>query len=655
MKKKALATCLAGTMLLGTVSTSALAVDVNQLTDVEKSDWFYPYVQYVAGKDYMLGIGGNKFAPMMEMNRAMFVTVLYRLDAPKTASSASNFEDVPSNIWYTQAVNWAAENKIVNGIGGNKFAPDAPITREQIATIVARYVEYRAQKDNKTYKTTVEEKTYPDSNLVGEYAKEAMKKCQMWGLLEGNDLGYMNPLHNATRAEAAAVIQRLADLLAAGQSTGGSGGGGGGSSSSSANYIIKATLDVPDSLDSRTLDLAASYNGVTISGSSVTGDKVLGDVIKDLTAGENETALRNALAEGLKRVKGKTTTQTVNGQQVTLKINADGVISASMSVKATDIASDNTRASQEELEALIEKLQNGGEMSFTADDLPVMEDLMTKIDQVLGMSDQEIKDKIDEIVADKPELEQVVSGLTPGAVLQAAESYKSDVTAIKEEVQKAVNEGKTEIVLDREPVVMSVSVDLGTYLQRAVNKFNAEKTRVINRLESELGKTFTAEQQSAAEALYDANNPANYVIDSGNMTLTMKDADAYFDLFKDNVNKSVAFYESLDESAAFYQSLLERVENKYQEGYGVTYSGEVADVAALMGDPDGILVDETYNFRDDMTFQVKVTADENTYKSWLDLISGKFSQAGSILPGEMPSILANLVGDYTVTLTIDKQ
>lgn len=199
VKKKALATCLAGTMLLGSVTTSAMAVDVNQLVDVEKSDWFYPYVEYVAGKDYMKGISSTQFAPMMEMNRAMFVTVLYRLDNPKGVSSQSNFVDVPSDTWYTQAVNWAAANKIVNGIGGDKFAPDDSITREQICTIVARYVEYRAKKDGKTYKTTEKEKTFPDADQIGEYAKEAVKKCQMWGLIEGNEKGYMNPLNTATR------------------------------------------------------------------------------------------------------------------------------------------------------------------------------------------------------------------------------------------------------------------------------------------------------------------------------------------------------------------------------------------------------------------------------------------------------------------------
>ena len=144
---------------------------------------------------------------------------------------------------------------------------------------------------------------------------------------------------------------------------------------------------------------------------------------------------------------------------------------------------------------------------------------------------------------------------------------------------------------------------------------------------------------------------ANYV----DGTLTLQDTDSYFTVFQNNVTNGVAFYDSLNGDAAFYQSLLERLEDKYQDGYGISYAGSVETMAALMGDPDGIMVDESKAFRENMTFKVKVTASEDTYKNWVDLITGKWSQAGNVLPGEMPSALANLLGDYTVTVTIDKQ
>ena len=551
-------------------------------------------------------------------------------------------------------MNWAAANKIVNGIGGDKFAPDDSITREQICTIVARYVEYRAKKDGKTYKTTEKEKTFPDADQIGEYAKEAVKKCQMWGLIEGNEKGYMNPLNTATRAEVATIVQRLDKMLAGGQSSGG--GGGGNPTPTSAAYTVKATLDVPDSLDTRKLDLVSNYNVTVYSNGTINGDKDLGGVITDLTAGENETALRNALTEALSRVKGKSTTQTINGQAVTLSIDDNGVITASMSVKVTDITGSKTRASEKELEVLIEKLQNGGEMTFAAEDLDVITDLLDKVGQVADkeqMSDQQIQDKIDEIVAEKPELEQVVKGLTVDAIRDAAVSYGNELTEIKEKVE-VLNPGES-VKIDKEPVVMSVAMDLGEYLQMAVDKFTASKDKAIDRLESELGLTFTGEQQAAAEALYDVNNPTNYMTNNGDGTLTLKDTNSYFTVFKNNVTNGVAFYDSLNGDAAFYQSLLERLEDKYQGGYGISYAGSVETMAALMGDPDGIMVDENKAFRDDMTFELKVTASEDTYKNWVDLITGKWSQAGNFLPGEMPSALANLLGDYTVTVTIDKQ
>lgn len=664
MKKKALATCLAGTMLLGSVTTSALAVDVNQLVDVEKNDWFYPYVEYVAGKDYMKGISDTQFAPMMQMNRAMFVTVLYRLDNPKGISSQSNFVDVPSDTWYTQAVNWAAANNIVNGTGGNKFAPDDAITREQICTIVARYVEYREKKDNKTYAATVEEMTFPDVHLIGEYAREAVKKCQMWGLIEGDEKGYMNPLNTATRAEVAAIIQRLDKMMPARPSGGSSGGSS--ITSTSAAYTVKATLDVPDTLDTRTLDLISNYNVTVYSNGTINGDKKLGDVIGDLianvTGSNNETALRNALTEVLNKVKGKSTTQTINGQVVTLSIDQNGVISASMSVKVTDITGNNTRATQAELEALITKLQTGGSMSFNKNEVLAMGDLITEISKVDSMTVEQIQDKIDQVAAEKPELADVISGMTPTAVKQAAAEYQTQVQEVMDKVladagvtdasQLEENFTSTEVV--KEPMTMNVAVDLGAYYTQAVDKFNASKTTAIDRLESELGLTFDTTQQTAAEALYDVNSPANYMTNNGDGTLTLKTTNDYFTLFKSNVTNGVAFYNSLGEDAAYYQSLLERLANNYQN-YGITCTGAVDTMAALMGDPNGIMVDENNAFRNSMTFTVQMTVSEDTYQNWVNLITGNWSQAGNFLPGEMPSALANLLGDYSVTLTIEKQ
>lgn len=681
MKKQVISACLAGTMLLGT-AMPAMAVSVDQLTDVKKTDWFYSAVEYVAQKDYMIGVTDDLFAPYRDLSRAMFVTILHRLDGEPSVDTRATFKDVPADAWCADSVSWAVQNGIVYGFNEEQFAPDAPVTRQQMCVMMIRFLDYRAKKDNVTFKTTNQAKTFLDAASIGDFAKDAVKRCQMLGLMFGDEAGNFNPQANATRAQVAVVIQRLDTLLAnavkaeESESEGGSGGGGGGDdkptppTAQTANYVVKATVNVPDKVSTTDPELMAAYNNVTIDGTTVTNDPTFAQVVNALVSGtENENTLKNAVNEALNKVKGKSVTQTVNGQKATIKISEGGVISASVSVNVTDLTSGAQTfalraVTQDQLEALIGKLQNGGSMTFTKDEVLAMGDLIDKADEVATMPADELQQKIDQVVADKPELGQIVSGMTPDIVQQAAEDYKgqmeevlTDLGVTKEDIaQGNIPEDIETVVVKKEPVVMNVQLDLGTYLTDAVNKFNSSKASALDRMEKELypdgSKTIDKDQ---AGALYDLNNPANYVADNGDGTLTLKAASVYVNLIKSNVTDSMAFYESLDEDAAFYESLLNRVQAKYQDGYGVTYTGSVADAAALMGDKDGIFVDASKNFRNTMTFSVTVTASEDTYDSWLDLITGKFSQADGILPGEMPSILANMLGEYTITLNVTKQ
>lgn len=684
VKKQVISACLAGTILLGT-AMPAMAVSVDQLTDVKKTDWFYSAVEYVAQKDYMIGVTDDLFAPYRDLSRAMFVTILHRLDGEPSVDTRATFKDVPADAWCADSVSWAVQNGIVYGFNEEQFAPDAPVTRQQMCVMMIRFLDYRAKKDNVTFKTTNQEKTFLDAASIGDFAKDAVKRCQMLGLMFGDEAGNFNPQANATRAQVAVVIQRLDTLLAnavkaeESESEGGSGGGGGGGgdgdnptppTAQTANYVVKATVNVPDKVSTTDPEFMAAYNNVTIDGTTVTNDATFAQVVNALVSGtENENTLKNAVNEALNKVKGKSVIQTVNGQKATIKISEGGVISASVSVNVTDLTSGAQTfalraVTQDQLQDLIGKLQNGGSMTFTKDEVLAMGDLIDKADEVATMPADELQQKIDQVVADKPELGQIVSGMTPDIVQQAAEDYKgqmeevlTDLGVTKEDIaQGNIPEDIETVVVKKEPVVMNVQLDLGTYLTDAVNKFNSSKASALDRMEKELypdgSKTIDKDQ---AGALYDLNNPANYVTDNGNGTLTLKAASVYVNLIKSNVTDSMAFYESLDEDAAFYESLLNRVQSKYQDGYGVTYTGSVADAAALMGDKDGMLVNESLNFRNSTTFSITVTASEGTYDSWLDLITGKFSQADGILPGEMPSILANMLGEYTITLNVTKQ
>lgn len=685
VKKQVISACLAGTILLGT-AMPAMAVSVDQLTDVKKTDWFYSAVEYVAQKDYMIGVTDDLFAPYRDLSRAMFVTILHRMDGEPSVDTRATFKDVPADAWCADSVSWAVQNGIVYGFNEEQFAPDAPVTRQQMCVMMIRFLDYRAKKDNVTFKTTNQAKTFLDAASIGDFAKDAVKRCQMLGLMFGDEAGNFNPQANATRAQVAVVIQRLDTLLAnavkaeESESEGGSGGGGGGGgggdnnptppTAQTANYVVKATVNVPDKVSTTDPEFMAAYNNVTIDGTTVTNDATFAQVVNALVSGtENENTLKNAVNEALNKVKGKSVIQTVNGQKATIKISEGGVISASVSVNVTDLTSGAQTfalraVTQDQLQDLIGKLQNGGSMTFTKDEVLAMGDLIDKADEVATMPADELQQKIDQVVADKPELGQIVSGMTPDIVQQAAEDYKgqmeevlTDLGVTKEDIaQGNIPEDIETVVVKKEPVVMNVQLDLGTYLTDAVNKFNSSKASALDRMEKELypdgSKTIDKDQ---AGALYDLNNPANYVTDNGNGTLTLKAASVYVNLIKSNVTDSMAFYESLDEDAAFYESLLNRVQSKYQDGYGVTYTGSVADAAALMGDKDGMLVNESLNFRNSTTFSITVTASEGTYDSWLDLITGKFSQADGILPGEMPSILANMLGEYTITLNVTKQ
>ena len=649
MKKKALATCLAGTMLLGSVTTSALAVDVNQLVDVEKSDWFYPYVEYVAGKDYMKGISSTQFAPMMEMNRAMFVTVLYRLDNPKGVSSQSNFVDVPSDTWYTQAVNWAAANKIVNGIGGDKFAPDDSITREQICTIVARYVEYRAKKDGKTYKTTEKEKTFPDADQIGEYAKEAVKKCQMWGLIEGNEKGYMNPLNTATRAEVAAIVQRLDDLLASGQS---SGGGGGGdqitTETKTEEYRVKVALTVPTEGDTGltsaegTSEFVSSKVKVTtkttkdkngnITKTEVTAenDKDFEAVLKELVSGDNVTNLQTRMELLMdKQLLDETQTfdATIDGQKgkVTIEVVkdesgkiTDRVISATVSMNVASLNKDGGElqtlaVSQDDLVKLAEMLQNGGNITLSQAEVEALDELVKKADEVAKWDTDKIEQKLEEYKKENPEIAKVVDGMSAQDIKSAVKDYHEQLVDIQEEVAAATPGEDGSIALgEREPVMTEVPLDLGVYYQQALDKYNPEdeegkpsstyksaKLKAEEKLwgvdkNGEALQHFTTEQETAFKALYDLSNPANFVTNMKDKTLKLVSNSDYANLMVQYVKATADFWTALGEDTAFYTRKLNHWNTDDQKDvaayYGVTYTFD-QELLTEMLDGENIYLD----------------------------------------------------------------
>ncbi len=182
----------------------------NPFTDVNRNAWYYDSVKYVVEKKLMNGVSEDKFAPGDTLTRAMLVTVLYRLSGEPAVNSSNPFADVCEDAYYASAVSWARENGIVNGVTDTEFAPDADITREQIAAIMYRYAQYKGYDVSAGEKTEI--LAYDDAESVSEYAVAAMQYVVGSGLIKGKTASTLNPQDNATRAEIATILQRFIEM-----------------------------------------------------------------------------------------------------------------------------------------------------------------------------------------------------------------------------------------------------------------------------------------------------------------------------------------------------------------------------------------------------------------------------------------------------------
>lgn len=166
--------------------------------------WAHEGIDFALKEGLFQGISDTLFAPDKTMTRAMLVTVLWR-NAGSPSVQTNDFADVEPGQWYTEAVAWAKQTGIVNGVGEDRFAPMSQITREQLATILYRYAgEPEAPEEDLM-------RTFPDGESVSEYAKHALSWALGKGLIKGvqsEDLSYLKPQGSATRAQCAAILYR---------------------------------------------------------------------------------------------------------------------------------------------------------------------------------------------------------------------------------------------------------------------------------------------------------------------------------------------------------------------------------------------------------------------------------------------------------------
>lgn len=190
-----------------TLTASAAEQDV-WFTDVKQGKWYYNSIKYVFENGLMVGTTDTKFSPDENFSRAMLVTVLWRLEKEPDYNVIS-FSDVRHGKWYTKAVSWASINGIVAGVGGGKFAPDDPVTREQMASIFMRYANYLKLDTS----VRAEIGVFKDNTRISKWAKTAMKWSIGAKLIYGVDADRLDPQGNATRAQSAAILERFCNEI----------------------------------------------------------------------------------------------------------------------------------------------------------------------------------------------------------------------------------------------------------------------------------------------------------------------------------------------------------------------------------------------------------------------------------------------------------
>ena len=184
-----------------TIKTTAEAGHVAGFTDVTTANWYADAVAYAVEHGLMNGVSATTFEPNSTMSRAMMVTVLYRMAGSPAVSGENVFTDVPNGSWYADAVTWGVENGLVTGTTDTTYEPNAGIIREQMATLLWRY----AGSPDVSGSDGLDQ--FTDAASISGYARTAMAWASQQGLVNGTN-GTLSPRGSATRAEIATILMR---------------------------------------------------------------------------------------------------------------------------------------------------------------------------------------------------------------------------------------------------------------------------------------------------------------------------------------------------------------------------------------------------------------------------------------------------------------
>lgn len=188
-------------------SGSGLGASASQFSDLAAGSWYYEAVRSALKNGLMNGTSAHTFSADMPMTRAMLVTILWRM-AGQPDAKASPFTDVVSGSWYAKAVYWAYDRGLVTGVSETVFAPNEPVTREALVTILCRYAALKQSLPA----AGDELSRFADGKQVSAYARNAVNWALQTGLLTGVSETKLSPKGLATRAQIAVLLERFLKL-----------------------------------------------------------------------------------------------------------------------------------------------------------------------------------------------------------------------------------------------------------------------------------------------------------------------------------------------------------------------------------------------------------------------------------------------------------
>ena len=170
-------------------------------SDTDLHAWYHDGIHYCLEHGLMVGTGKHTFEPNTSTSRGMLVTILWRLEGSPVVDASMAYSDVKPEDWYGQAVGWGDQSGVVTGYGNGQFGPNDPITREQMAAMLWRYVGSPAVDGSLS--------SFVDGGQTSDWARTAMIWAVEQGLITGVGHDRLNPQGQATRAEAATILMRL--------------------------------------------------------------------------------------------------------------------------------------------------------------------------------------------------------------------------------------------------------------------------------------------------------------------------------------------------------------------------------------------------------------------------------------------------------------